>query len=399
MPSPLPPPGDPARPPAAERSRSALPPSAVGGRVVVRHRLPDGAASDVVGVLERAGEVLAVRRGDGALVEVPAGDVVAARRVPPRVRRPRAGEPVVGVLDLEAVLARAWQPADVARTGRWLLRSAGDRTRRASSVLVLGEPGPTGAPSTGAGAAGDPGPAAGTADDLGRAVEAAGDWLSARGSTPRFQLPRSTGAPVGAAARADAAGLAAVADVDAELARRGWSLVSPTTVMVGALQALAAPGAAGPPAGPGSSGAGARAGAPRVLVSAAPDAAWTALVRPGAVDDPVVDGLLRSAPAQAFAVVREDVDEGEAGAAAAAGRMAVADGWAVLTDLAVATGHRRRGLARAVVAALAVWAGERGADRVALQVADGNDRARSLYESLGLVEHHRYAYREAPSPR
>ena len=339
-----------------------LTPSAVGGRVVVRHRLHDGSATDVVGTLERAGEVLAVRRAGGALVQVRASDVVAARRVPPPVRRPRSGEPVVGVCDLEAVLARAWQPADRARTGRWLLRSSGDRTRRASSVLALGGPGPG-------------------ADALWPAVEAAAGWLAARGSTPRFQLPRSTGAPAGAAARADAAALAVVAEVDAELARRGWPLVSPTTVMVGALGGLRA---------------GSSADGPPVALAAAPDAAWTALVRPGDADDPVLAALLLSAPEQAFAVVRGDGDGdgSSADGAVAAGRMALADGWAVLTDLAVAPARRRRGLARAVVAALATWAGERGAERVALQVADGNGAARALYESLGLLEHHRYAYRE-----
>ncbi|NNH23203.1 GNAT family N-acetyltransferase, partial [Pseudokineococcus marinus] len=177
---------------------------------------------------------------------------------------------------------------------------------------------------------------------------------------------------VGAAARADAAGLAAVEDLDAELDGRGWARVSPTTVMVGAL-----PGASDTATAP-------------VDLLRAPDAAWSRLVRPGEADDPVVAALLLSAPDQAFAVVRPGTD------AVAAGRMAVADGWAVLTDLAVAPAHRRRGLARAAVAELSSWAAGRGAERLALQVADGNDGARALYASLGLVEHHRYAYREAP---
>ncbi|MEJ5866530.1 GNAT family N-acetyltransferase [Pseudokineococcus sp. 5B2Z-1] len=351
------------------------PPPDAGQRVVVRHRLADGSATDVVGELERAGDPLVVRRADGGVVEVRAHDVVAARRVPPRVRRPRPGEPVVGVLDLEAALARAWLPTGAEPDGRWLLRSAGDRTRRASSVLALGPPGP--------GAGG-----------LAGAVDRASAWLSARGSTPRFQLPRSTGAPVGAAARADAAGLAAVEDLDAELDGRGWALVSPTTVMVGALPTTAAvPATTAAPA--------------PVDVLAAPDAAWSHLVRPGEADDPVVAALLLSAPDQAFAVVRPDpgtgTGTGKTGArtsapegAVAAGRMALADGWAVLTDLVVAPEHRRRGLARAAVTALSAWAARHGAERLALQVADGNDAARALYEDLGLAEHHRYAYREAP---
>lgn len=352
---------DRAHPPARGARGGALPPSAVGGRVVVRHRLPDGAATDAVGALERTGAVLAVRRDDGSLVEVVADDVVASRRVPPRVRRPRPGEPVAGVLDLEAALARAWQPPQVARSGRWLLRSSADRTRRASSVLVLGAP----------------------EGDLGAAVDAAGGWMRHRGATPRFQLPRSTGAPVGGAARADAAGLQVAADVDALLAQRGWPLVSPTTVLVGGPQVLRRRTPSAADLAP-------------VDLAEVPGADWHAVVRPGEGGDPVLGGLLLSAPEQVFATAGVPGDRARADGAVAAGRMALVEGWAVLTDLAVLPRARRGGLARAVVAALSTWAAERGAGRLALQVADGNDAARALYGSLGLVEHHRYAYREHP---
>ncbi|WP_123379604.1 GNAT family N-acetyltransferase [Pseudokineococcus lusitanus] len=330
-----------------------LPP---GGRVVLRHRTPDGGATDVLGELvEDAPGHLAVRDRAGGLHRVAREDVVAARPVPPRVRRRGADDgPVVGVCDLEAALALAWQAPSVARDGRWLLRSAGDRTRRASSVLALGGPG---------------------TDDLDAAVHAAGAWQRARGSTPRFQLPRATGAPAGRAARADAAALLEVSRLDAVLAARGWPLVSPTTVLTGrtgrVLDAVAGRGDAG------------------VRLTPVPDAAWTALVRPGAPDDPVTAGLLVSAPEQVFAAV-----DGPGGAAAV-GRLALADGWAVLTDLVVAPAARRRGLARAVVGALLGAAGD--LPGVALQVADGNAPARALYAGLGLAEHHRYAYREEPA--
>ncbi len=63
----------------------------VGGRVVVRHRLPDGRATDVLGELVALdGERLAVRRAGGERVEVAVADVVAARPVPPAPAR-RAG--------------------------------------------------------------------------------------------------------------------------------------------------------------------------------------------------------------------------------------------------------------------------------------------------------------------
>lgn len=69
-------------------------PSWVGGRVVVRHRLPDGSATDALGTLVRADDhelaVLRDRTGTEAVVAL--ADVVLAKRVPPRavraVRRP-----------------------------------------------------------------------------------------------------------------------------------------------------------------------------------------------------------------------------------------------------------------------------------------------------------------------
>ncbi|MEJ5915082.1 GNAT family N-acetyltransferase [Pseudokineococcus sp. 1T1Z-3] len=360
----------------------ALPPAGAGRRVVLRHRLPDGSATDLVGVLVADGPVLAVRRDDGELVLVGRDDVLAARPVPPRTQRrsrqggagDAAGEPgppVVGVLDLEATLARVWLPGEVARSGRWLLRSARDLTRRASSVLVLGRPGPELLPQERGG------------DDLVTAVERAAAWQRAHGSTPRFQLPHAAGVPVGAAARADAAGLAVAADVDHLLAQQGWPQVSRTTVLVGRTGDLAG--------GPAPAGV-------TVGLADAPSRAWSGVVRPDE-DDPVVEALLRSAPEQVFVTLAAD---GAGPAAVAAGRMALADGWAVVTDVAVRPEHRRQGLGRAVLHALAGWAIPRQETpagpppRVALQVADRNDAARALYDSLGLVEHHRYAYREHP---
>jgi hypothetical protein len=56
--------------------------AAVGRRVSIRYRLPDGKASDVVGVLEEFNERrLAVRNRRGQIVTVARSDVVASRIV------------------------------------------------------------------------------------------------------------------------------------------------------------------------------------------------------------------------------------------------------------------------------------------------------------------------------
>jgi ribosomal protein S18 acetylase RimI-like enzyme len=68
----------------------------------------------------------------------------------------------------------------------------------------------------------------------------------------------------------------------------------------------------------------------------------------------------------------------------------------VITDPA----RRRQGLARRVVAALAGWAREAGAEGACLQVEAGNAPARALYRGLGMTnELYRYHYRREPAAR
>ncbi|HLY44973.1 MAG TPA: GNAT family N-acetyltransferase [Stellaceae bacterium] len=64
----------------------------------------------------------------------------------------------------------------------------------------------------------------------------------------------------------------------------------------------------------------------------------------------------------------------------------------VVTD----PGQRRRGLARRVIAALAAWARDAGADAACLQVEAGNAPARALYAGFGLADLYRYRYRREP---
>jgi GNAT superfamily N-acetyltransferase len=59
--------------------------------------------------------------------------------------------------------------------------------------------------------------------------------------------------------------------------------------------------------------------------------------------------------------------------------------------------HRRKGLSRRVLAALAGWAKQRGATVATLQVEAPNTPARTLYHAIGMTnELHRYHYRRQP---
>jgi ribosomal protein S18 acetylase RimI-like enzyme len=54
---------------------------------------------------------------------------------------------------------------------------------------------------------------------------------------------------------------------------------------------------------------------------------------------------------------------------------------------------RRRGAARAILAALARWGANRGATRAYLQVEHDNAPARALYEASGFLPAYDYHYR------
>ncbi|MGP4096879.1 GNAT family N-acetyltransferase [Nonomuraea sp. KM90] len=69
------------------------------------------------------------------------------------------------------------------------------------------------------------------------------------------------------------------------------------------------------------------------------------------------------------------------------------DGWTGVFCMATHPDHRRKGVARALLAALARWSEERGADRLYLQVEADNGAARALYEGLGFTASHGYHYR------
>ena len=60
--------------------------------------------------------------------------------------------------------------------------------------------------------------------------------------------------------------------------------------------------------------------------------------------------------------------------------------WASVDDVFVEPGHRNRGMGRALMESVGVWARERGASGVSLQVAAANLRARKFYEDLGFRE-------------
>ncbi len=325
----------------------------VGQRVVVRHRLPDGSATDVVGELLHAGADTLVVAHRGEEVSVALVSVVAGMVVPPRPVRAAPPHRALSIDNLERLAALHWLPPDHERLGDWLLRAAGGFTGRGNSVLVVGSPGLP----------------------VAQAVEHVTAWYHARGLTPRASIPGPAGPEAPGAVPATAAPPGAVPFLAA-----GWQPVAG----VGALVLTAATRllTAGPELPPGLT----------LDLAPTPDEQWRALYRYRGQDlPPSAIDLLLSAPEQTFVSVRSE------GRTVAIVRGSLASAWLGVTAVEVAPEHRRRGLGRVVLTALARWAAARDARSTCLQVSVSNEPAQRLYLSAGLTVHHRYDY-YVPSP-
>ncbi|MGY1835345.1 GNAT family N-acetyltransferase [Blastococcus sp. SYSU DS0510] len=240
------------------------------------------------------------------------------------------------VAELERLAARTWRGLEEEPYGDWLLRAGGGFTGRANSVLVTGDP----------------------PDDLPSAVAAVTAWYAGRGLRPCAAVPTPG---------AEAAGEA--------FAAAGWTRDEDTLVLIA-------------PAGPWPA-----ADVP-LLLDDAPDTAWLAGYRHrGAALPATAEAVLRNAERPLFASVRPDPASARPAAVA---RGVVCDGWLVVSAVTVDEGYRRRGLATAVMAALAAEARTRGATSCLLQVTASNAPALALYARLGFTKHHRYHYRWAP---
>ncbi|MEG9226644.1 GNAT family N-acetyltransferase [Aeromicrobium sp. Sec7.5] len=112
----------------------------VGRRVSVRHRTPDGAASDVVGRLLDAGSSLRLERRDGSVTTVEAAAVIIWRLVPDRPVRARRAT-ATPVDQLTRITARGWPAIETEPLGEWQLRASSGFTKRANSASAFGDPG------------------------------------------------------------------------------------------------------------------------------------------------------------------------------------------------------------------------------------------------------------------
>ena len=291
--------------------------------------------TDTVGVLTSWDSgVLTITRKSGESVRIPETSLVAGKVVPPAPARRRG--PSATYRELARVSARAWRPVESERLGEWELRAAAGYTRRANSVLPLGDPGLP----------------------LDEALAVVRRWYGDRG------LPAYVQTATGGEGTQEL--------LCAELERRGWTREVTAELWVGALAPVAD-----------------RADASGVQLSRTADEAWLARYQRKGVSE-VALKVLGSGPSVWFATVPGEGGEGADSAPAAIGRCVVDGRWAGFGAVEVDPALRRRGLASVVMAALASRALAEGASAAWLQVEAENVGARALYSGMGFSAHHAY---------
>ncbi|MEU0400960.1 GNAT family N-acetyltransferase [Streptomyces sp. NPDC006197] len=326
----------------------------VGKRVSVRYVTdvaePGEKFTDAVGVLTSWDTgVLLITRKSGESVRIPESGLVAGKVVPAAPARRRG--PSATFAELARATARAWQPVESEPLGEWTLRASfyevppegrpggavvGRRvgfTRRANSVLALGDPGLP----------------------VAEALTHARAWYAAR------KLPAYVQAATGAEGTQEL--------LCAALDRHGWRREVSAEVRIGALAPI------------GDLDADVSA----VRLSRTVDEPWLRRYQRFEEASPAVRSVLSSGPSVWFASVA-----GTEGVPAAIGRCVVDGRWAGFMAVEVDPGQRRRGLATSVMTALARQALDEGASAAWLQVETDNDAARALYDGMGFAPHHHY---------
>lgn len=200
--------------------------------------------------------------------------------------------------------------------------------------------------------------------------------------------------------------------LDAALEERGYRRRTPMSLQAAPVaKALLTPGASQPATGavrpalgdvrPESTAVrpargGAPAGQPAVRVAESPGEAWWAVWKAGVHHG---EGAERRSEEALLARVQSPSAFACAslgGEPVAIGRAVVDAGWAGVFDVVTLPHARGKGAARAVQAALAAWAGSRGAGGLYLQVERDNVPALRLYAWAGFREVAEYHYRARP---
>ncbi|WP_433421800.1 GNAT family N-acetyltransferase [Microtetraspora malaysiensis] len=234
--------------------------------------------------------------------------------------------------EFDLLVDQAWPAPYRVAAGDWVYRHAGGVTKRANSVLALGD-----------------------RTDLGKAIDEAQAFYADLGRSCVFSI-----------------GAGATPGLDEELESRGYRLVDPTLVM--ARPSVSVEGAAGP------------------ALASEPSPEWLdTWWRVDGGRHP--EGQDISAKAWAARILTGVPAAYASLGAAAVGRGVLQGEWLGIYCMAVVPEARRRGLGASVLRGLLGWGAEAGASRAYLVVTEANQEARALYERAGFTVAARYHYR------
>lgn len=236
---------------------------------------------------------------------------------------------------LEQIGHAAWPSLEDEWLSGWLLRAGGGVTRRSNSANPVDD----------------------SWDDLDTQIGQAEAWFAQRGLPAIVRLTT-----------------AADPDIDRRLDARGYARDLGAIIMTRPIAGLAS------------------AGIENVHFAAEPSSRWLG----AAAREPGRGGTRRTVLAQLLG--RIDQPAAYAGIGTdeldAIGLGVVVDEHLSLFMMRTEPHARRRGLARAIAAALAQWGSDRGAAEAFLQVHPENGSAGALYESLGFERQYEYWYRQ-----
>ncbi len=260
--------------------------------------------------------------------------------------------------ELEQAVVESWPAAECQPLDGWLLRCSGGPTRRGNSVATL---------------------AAGTALSLEQRLAQTEAWYLARGRRAQLQVGPCTVPP----------------GLDAALEQRGYGKTGEAVVMTAAAARVAQ-----------LTGSQQPSEAVCTRVEAQPGPAWRGIAAATsrfASSPEVLDGFLQRlaergccASAWLGSTAGAPPEQGTAAGMA----LGIAWGrWLGVYAMHTRPKLRRRGVARALLRALAEHALAGGTRQLYLLVEPGNLPARALYAQCGFGDVYEYHYREQPGPR
>jgi N-acetylglutamate synthase len=299
--------------------------SQLGLRLTIALRDSQGNTHELLGVLQ---DKFTIQKRDGSLTTFDPDSITHWRVVTEVSKKAGFGAPLsMRIRDLEAAAATTW-PADTTEEfGKWLLRASKDNPLLQNSAL------PTGARPFG---------------EPGMEIESA--LINVEDFYRRNVLPPAITVP-----------LPAYTQLDEYLETQGWNVAAEYSFMVidtSDLQPLI------------------QRQQFTIEISQEPTDAWFSIQGQELSDN------LHRYPANYLSILID-------GQNVASGRIAFNGDWGVITHVFVMSEHRRQGIARLIMHALADTAREQNCRKLTLQVDSNDSPAVSLCQSLRFRLHHR----------